>query len=299
MSDSIQANEPIEEWQAWLTLIFLSIIWGTSFILIKKSLVAFAPEQVAHLRIALSGVAFTPFLILNFKRLEWHRWKMYVVLALTGSAIPAFLYANAQTQIDSATAGILNSLTPIFTVIIGVFAFRARTNYHQILGILIGFVAAGGLIYYDASPKDSSGNIWYGLLIVIGCILYGTNVNLIHHYFARVNSVRLSTLAFILIGLPATLIIPFTDIPQVTMTHPKGWESLLYLSILAVVSTVLALIIFYRLVQRTSAIFGASVAYLIPGIAVIWGLIDGESIGVFEIVCLVLIVLGVYLIRKT
>ena len=286
------------ELKAWITLCFLSIIWGTSFILIKKSLVVFTPIQVAILRIAISGVAFTPFFLYHLNRHEWHRWWLYVIIALTGSAIPAILYATAQTQISSATSGILNSVTPIFALIIGVNFFGKHTNRRQIIGIVLGFIGACALILLDSSVGSLTGQLLYGSLVVIGAIFYATNVNLVKEYFQYVKPMNLSSFAFFMIGIPAMMIVPFTDIPYKLQTNPAAWQAFGYLTILAVVSTVMALYIFYKLVQDTSAVFGASVSYLIPIVALIWGFWDGEPIGIWHMLSLAVIICGVYLIRE-
>lgn len=290
----------ISELRAWMTLIFLSIIWGTSFILIKKALIVFNPTEVALLRIGLSGLAFAPFFIFNFRKLEWHRWPLYIVIALTGSAIPAFLFATAQMKISSSTAGILNSMTPIFTLIIGIVAFRNATNRYQIIGILLGFTGTVLLITMGQNSSIGSvNNEWiYGSLIVLGAFLYGTNVNLIQAFFRHVKSIHLSTFAFFMLGIPILLIIPFTDIPYKVIHHPLGWLSLGYMAILAIAGTMLSLIIFYKLVQQTSALFGASVAFMIPIVAMLWGVVDGERITLFHILSMGLIILGVYLSRR-
>ena len=191
-----------EEHKAWGTLVVLSLIWGTSFILIKKALFVYSPLEVAILRIGLSGIAFTPFFVYNFKKLEWHRWKLYVVVALTGSGIPAILYATAQTQLSSGTVGVLNSMTPIFALIIGVFIFKNETSKSQILGILIGFLGAVLLILLGENAQEISiiNKMLYGSLVIIGAVLYGTNVNLVKAKFQHVNSMHLSTFAFFFIG---------------------------------------------------------------------------------------------------
>ena len=283
--------------KAYLTLAFLSVIWGTSFILIKKSLIVYAPIEVAILRVAISGLAFTPFFIMYFKDHEWKRWPMYTVVALSGSAIPAFLFATAQTKIGSATAGILNSITPIFALLIGIIFFKAATNWKQMLGVIIGFLGTVGLIMIDSSADEFSGQMIYGSLIVAGSVYYGANVNIVKEFFSNVTPLRLSTLSFFLVGIPVMCLIPFTDIPAKTMSDPYAPYALSYLTILAVVSTMMALYIFYQLVQDTSAIFASSVAYLIPIVALMWGVFDGETLGILHVVCLGVIVSGVYLVR--
>lgn len=284
--------------KAWLTLGFLSAIWGTSFILIKKSLIVFDPVEVAILRVAISGLAFTPFFFKYWKDHEWKRWKMYVVVALTGSAIPAVLFATAQTKIGSAIAGILNSTSPIFALLIGMIFFKNDISKRQIAGIIIGFLGAIGLITLDASVDDLTGQIAYGSLVVLGGFFYAVNVNIVKEYFSNITPLRLSTLSFFLVGIPMWLIIPFSDIPHKIVTHPYALNALMYLTFLAVISTVFALYIFYQLVQDTSAVFASSVAYLIPIVALVWGYIDGESLGLWHFLTLSIIIAGVYLIKQ-
>jgi len=286
------------ELKAWVTLVFLSLIWGTSFILIKKSLIAFDPVEVAILRVGLSGIAFLPFFIFQIRKLEWSRWWFYLIIALTGSGIPAILYATAQTKLSSATSGILNSLTPIFTLIIGIVLFKNLTTRKQVLGSFLGFLGAVGLICLDRPlGQGERVPVFYASLIIIGTFLYGMNVNLIKEFFQNVKPVRLSSFAFVLLGVPVLVIVPFTDIPTKVIEHPHGLESLLALALLAIMSTVLALIIFYKLVQDTSAVFASTVAYIVPIVALFWGVLDGEYIGWMHLISMTVIAVGVYMIR--
>ncbi len=286
------------ELKHWVILVFLSIIWGTSFILIKKSLIAFAPLEVAILRVGISGIAFIPFFIYKFRTLEWNRWWFYFIIALTGSGIPAILYATAQTRLSSATSGILNSITPIFTLIIGVVIFKNLTSPKQVIGSVIGFIGAAALVLLD-KPLDSGQGIpiFFAMLVIIGTVLYGANVNLIKEYFQDVEPMQLSSFAFVLLGLPVCIFIPFSDIPDKVVLHPEGFSSLMALVLLALMSTVLAIIIFYKLVQDTSAVFASTVAYIIPIVALVWGVLDGEYIGMMHLASMGIILLGVYLIR--
>ena len=287
------------EFKHWMLLLFLSVIWGTSFILIKKSLLAFTPIEVATLRVGISGLAFAPFFIRLVKKLEWRRWWFYLVISLTGSGIPAILYSTAQTKLSSATSGVLNSMTPIFALLIGIFIFRNSTSRIQIAGTFLGFLGVSFLILLD-QPADShqSNTVLYGGLIILGTVLYGLNVNLIQEFFQKVSPMELTTFSFFLLGFPVALIIPFTTIPNKIFTHPQGFESLASVSGLAIVSTAMAIIIFYRLVQETSAVFGSSVAYFIPVVALVWGAVDGEFIGWMHVVSMLAILIGVFMIRK-
>lgn len=286
-----------KELKAWITLGFLSIIWGTSFILIKRSLEVFSPQHVAVLRVGIAGLGFAPFFIYHFKNLDWSRWYFYIVVAITGSAIPAFLFATAQTNIGSGMAGVLNSTTPIFTLIVGFIMFGIAATRRQVLGILIGFIGTVILIYLDAGGDGIRGQLVYALMIIGGALCYGFNTNYIKYQFQNVPSIHISSFAFTMLGIPFLFAIPFTDIPYQIMNVEGGWEAFGYIVLLSMLSTVLALLFFYQLLQDTSAVFASSVTYLIPIVALIWGVLDGEKIGVGHMICLIIIVSGVYLTR--
>lgn len=287
-----------KELKAWITLGFLSIIWGTSFILMKRALEVFDPEQVAILRVGVSAIGFAPFFLYHFRHLEWDRWYLYLVVATTGSAIPAFFFAYAQTRIGSGMAGMLNCTTPIFTLIMGALIFGIAASRRQTIGILIGFLGTIALIYIDSMGSVVDGQMLYGLLIIAGALCYGFNTNYIKHHFQNVRSIHISSFAFTLVGLPFLLIIPFTDIPTTVTTMPGGWQALGYIVALAMFSTVLALLFFYKLLQDTSAVFASSVTYLIPVVALMWAVADGERITIWHVICLATIASGVYLTRE-
>lgn len=254
--------------------------------------------EVALLRITISGLAFLPFFVYHIGKLDIKRWPVYLLIAMTGSGIPAILYANAQTELSSATTGILNSLTPLFTLLLSLFAFKNPTTGKQIGGVILGLIGAVLLI---STGNSSSGqnhvHIIPALLVALGCLLYATNVNLIKAWFQEVRPIHISSFSFTLLGIPCLLFIPLTEIVPKLQNDPSSWYSLAAVSTLAVVSTFLAILVFYKLVQDTSPVFASSVAYLMPVIALGWGWIDGEKIGSIHILSLLLILYGVYLSR--
>ena len=283
--------------KSFLILLALSLIWGSSFILIKKALIAFNPYDLACMRIAISALAFTPFIIWNRKRIPWKDWKLFLAVGLTGSGVPAFMYFIAQTNITSTVSGLLNSLTPIWTLIIGILIFRNRIDSSKIIGVIIGFLGAAALILFGKS-EGTNANIWYGLFVVLGTLCYGMSGNLVKHYFQNVESMVISALSFFLIGPPALMYLiyngTFTNLTWTTQ-HTYSFAAILVLSL---VGTVMATVVFYKLIQETNAVFGSSVAYLMPLVAMGWGFLDGEPIGFVVVLSLILILTGVYLIKK-
>jgi drug/metabolite transporter (DMT)-like permease len=284
-----------KEWLNWATLVFLAIVWGTSFILIKKALIAFSDYQVASLRIAISGLAFVPVIIWQFKKINWKKWDRFLLVGITGSGIPPFLFAAAQTEISSSLAGVLNGLTTFFTLIIALLFFNQKWDRKKALGVLIGLIGASVIILYN---NKIEGQFFYAMLIVVAAILYGFNGNFIKWFFDEENPLHISAVSLGLMA-PAALIMVFTsDFTAVLQTHPDALFSLGSVTILALMSTVIASVIFFRLIQKTNAVFGSGVTYLIPFVAVLWGVLDGETFYVIYFACLGLILLGVYLTRN-
>ncbi len=294
MESTINKAVNAERIKGFVVLGILSIIWGSSFILIKRGLVVYAPEQVASLRLSISAVAFIPVFLWRFRKIDWSKWKSLVVVGLTGSALPAFLFSFAQTKISSSVAGILNSLTPLFAFILGILIFGSAFRWSKLGGVLLGLTGAVILILYgnDAGFK---GDFWYSLLVVLAAACYGTSVNTVGTYLKNMSSLTISAVSFLMIGTPALIYLFSTDFVIRLTTDPQGWTALGYISILSLAGTVLASIIFFQLVHWTNAVFASTVAYLIPIVALGWGILDGESITIFHFLGMVFILAGVYL----
>lgn len=296
-SESTETTTSISTWRAWGTLVLLSLIWGTSYILIKKALTVFTPLQLGALRLSISTLAFLPFLIYHGRQIDWRRWPFLLLVGLTGTGLPSFLFPLAQRGISSSLAGILNSLSPLFTLLLGVLLFRARFIWSKLLGVLIGL--AGAVVLVLRGNGDITGSAGYALLAVAGAFCYAISSNTVATHLSRINSLLISAASFAMVGVPAAIyLFGGTDFVQVLTTHPHGWLGLGYVAILALFSTVLASIIFFQLIQWTGAVFGSTVSYLVPMVAVGWGLADGEALGWPHAVGMILILLGVYLSRR-
>ncbi|HSH52740.1 MAG TPA: DMT family transporter [Bacteroidales bacterium] len=286
-----------KEWQ-WATLIFLSLIWGSSFILMKKGLRSFSHDQVAALRLFLSFIAFIPFGLKNLNKINKKNIVSLLVVGFIGSGAPAFLFTKAQTQVNSSMAGILNSLTPLFTLIIGLIFYKSTAKLINTLGIVLGLIGALGLILQSANGGVIVDQInYYGFFIIVATICYGINVNQVRYKIKGLNGLELTSLAFMFIGPLAGIYLLFSDLPNV-LTSNDYLLNLGFIAILAVVGTVLALVIFNTLIQHTSAIFGSSVTYIIPVFAIMWGLFDGETLSILQFLWIALIIVGVYLVNK-
>ncbi|MDX2413958.1 MAG: EamA family transporter [Bacteroidales bacterium] len=274
----------------WIILAILSIIWGTSFILIKKGLESFSSFQVGSLRILITFLFLLPVALRNIKKINRENLRSLLIIGFIGSGFPAILYPLAQTHLDSSVAGMLNSLTPVFTLLLGVSFYSRKVNKRQVAGLVLGFIGAAGLIYNGSFSFNA-----YGLLIVLATSFYGISSNQVA-LVKGMNGLTITSLAFLFIGPLAGISLIFTDF-NAAMETENFLRNLAFVGILAVFGTGIALAIFNVLILRTSPIFGSSVTYLIPIVAVLWGISDEESIKSFMIISVICILAGVYLIN--
>lgn len=250
------------------------------------------------MRLSFSALILLPILISNFRKIDWSRLKYLVVVGLMGSGIPAFLFPIAQMKISSSVTGILNALTPLFTLFIGVLVFRATWAWSKVLGILIGLAGACTLVLVDASNGGTSHAI-YSILIVVATICYAISSNTVGSYLRDMNSFHISMVSFVLVGIPAAIwLLTTTDVVSRVTTDPHALSILGFVFLLSLFGTVIGSVYFFRLVQWTNPVFASTVSYLSPVISVMWGFLDGESIFLLHFAGMFLILAGVYLSRK-
>ncbi len=282
----------------WAILVVLVIIWGSSYILMKRALGTFSPMQVGALRIAIAFIFLLPIAIVRFKKVPVKLIKLFVLVGLLGSGIPAFLFATAQTGIDSQIAGILNSVAPLFTLLIGVLFFRYKTKWFNVLGVFIGLAGAIGLLSAGGMATFDS-NLSFGIYIIIATILYSYNTNIIKTYLKEVDALTITSVSFVFIGIPCLVyLFAGTDIVHRLNHIPGAWTNLGYMIILAAFGTALAGVLYNYLIKISSVIFAASVTYVIPIVAVIWGSLDGEKFYIGYFLWISLIFLGIYLVNR-
>jgi len=290
--------------QGWLPLILLitlSLIWGTSFILIKQGLKSFDPETVGALRVSAASLFLLPLAIPRLRQLKPVHYGKLLLSGLFAIFIPAFLFAFAQTRLESAVTGIANSLTPIFTLIIGALFFGQQFRRGSVLGILVGLVGTV-LLITGGSGHTIGGINSYSLLIIVACMFYATNVNFVKYQIADLQSLTITSVSLMLIG-PLALAYLFlgTDFLPTLSTKPGAWEAFGYIVLLGLMSTSVATIIFNKLVKLSTPLFTSSVTYIIPIVAVLWGVLDGEQLYLNHYLGMIAIIGGVYLanVRKS
>lgn len=281
----------------WLLLFFLALIWGSSFILMKKGLEAFRPDQVAALRIVITAIVLLPFAWLRRAEASPAKVKIIFVQGMFGNFIPAFLFPAAQSHIDSATAGILNSLSPVWVFILGIIFFRSKYNLIKLLGIVFAFGGVILLMSFQQKHGTTSG-IGFAWLIVIATVCYGINTHIIKRYLQEIHPITITAIAFAIALVPAVIYLFVTGLPETLGGNQYAVASLCYIAILAVMGSAVASITFNKIIQRTSALFAASVTYLIPLVALWWGFLAGEQIGMIDFFAMMIILAGVYLVGK-
>jgi len=282
----------------WIYLIALSLIWGSSFILIKKSLIGLSPLQVGSLRIVFSSIMIFLIAFNKIKTIQKDKWRWIAVSAVIGTFLPAFLFAFAETQIDSAVAAILNSLVPMNTVLIGLAVFKISTTKIQSAGVIIGFIGTSVLII-SGSDLNPDQNYLYSGLVIICSILYATNVNLIKKHLFDVNAVAIAAGQFFVIFVPSIIVLVYSGFFDLEFrNNDLLYDSLLYVLLLSFFGTAMAKILFNKLIQISSPVFASSVTYSMLIVSVLWGILDGELFNINQAVATILIIIGVYLSNK-
>ncbi len=280
----------------WALFIGLSLIWGSSFLLMKIGLENLSPYEVASLRILSAGVVLTPFAFRAFKQIPFHKIGFIILSGLVGSFFPAFLFCIAETKLDSALTGMLNSLTPLCAVIIGTVFFKMKTSIPKITGILVGLIG----LFFLVSPTGQLhlNNFPYILLILLATVLYAINVNVVSRKLGNVGAINTASIAFVLLIIPCLIVLFLSGYFSRSFNHYGTIKSTAAGCVLGMVGTAFATILFYRLVKRAGALFSAMVTYGIPFVAAGWGVVYGEQVTLFQVGCLGIILCGVYLANK-
>lgn len=282
----------------WIFLGILSIIWGSSFILIKKSLIGLSPLQLGALRILISGIFIFIFGFYTLKDITRKQWKWLIISGFLGTFFPAFLFAFAETEIDSAVASILNSLTPLNAILIGFAVFKITSTKRQVWGVMIGFLGTALLILKGADLNPNQ-NYLYAGFVVLATIMYGTNVNIIKKHLQEVKAITIAVGNFAGIMIPAAIVLFSTNFVEKAIAHNDDFlMSVLYVVILSAFGTALAKVLFNKLIQMSTPVFASSVTYAMPVVALIWGILDGEGFSFLQGLATILILIGIYLANK-
>jgi len=286
------------EQKKWIFLFLLALTWGSSFILIKKGLLGLSPLQLGSLRTVISSLFIFIIGYKSLKTIQNYQWKWIVITGFLGTFFPSFLFAFAETEVDSGVVSILNSLVPLNTILIGLAVFKITSTKTQVFGVILGFIGASMLIF-NSMELHPDQNYLYAGFVILATVMYASSVNIIKRYLQDVKPIAIATGNFVAIVIPAILVLSFSNFfTTLTFENESIYLSIGCVAILSLFGTVMAKIIFNTLIQISSPVFASSVAYLMPLVALLWGLLDGEVFGVSQGFSSFLILLGVYLVNK-
>ena len=286
-----------QKYLQWILLLILTLIWGSSFILMKKALHMYSAVELGTLRMAFASAAMLPLALRSFRSVTKKQWYYLTLFALLGNLLPAYLFAEAQTHIDSSLAGILNALTPLFVLIVGLLFYRLKVKPVNVAGLIMGFVGAVAIIY-TSGKGNMSVHFGYAGLIFLATIMYSLNINIVKYKLQDVDPVKISIYGFSLMFVPM-LVMLFAFTPFLnTVQKPGALAALVYPAILGLVCSAGAIMLFNTLIKMTSTIFASSVTYLIPIVAMIIGMFDGEEITLWSFLWVGVIIIGVWLVNS-
>ena len=281
-----------------ILLMVLSLIWGTSFILIKQGLKVFAPDEVAALRVTAASLFLLPVALVKLRELQKSDYPNLLVSGLLGILVPAFLFAYAQTKLDSSVAGILNTLSPLWTMILGALFFGQRFKGYAVIGIVIGF--AGTIVLALSRTGGTLGGFnAYALFIVLACAFYGANLNWVKFKILNVPPLTITSVSLLLIGPIAILYLFGISDFTTKLNHAEGaWKAFGFIVLLGCMSTSIATALFNKLIKISTPLFASSVTYIMPIVAVMWGVLDGERLILGHFIGMACILSGVYLANR-
>ena len=281
----------------WIYLIILSLVWGSSFILIKRALLGFTALQLGSLRIVFASTFLFVVGYRSLRMLTLRDWKWIFMAGLLSSFFPPFLFALAQTELDSGVTSIFNSVVPLFTTIVGIVLFEALITQRQIAGVLIGLLGTLALIL-TGMEFDPNQNYWYSVFVLLSALGYALNINIIKKHLGHLSPLAVTTGSFAVAFVPAIVIVFYSGFFNEIGSNVQMQNSLWYLLALAFLGTAIANIYFNKLIHLSSPVFAASVTYTIPIVAVLWGVWDGETINLFQLIGGAIILFGVYLVNR-
>lgn len=281
---------------AWLLFFSIAFIWGSSFLMMKRGLEVFQPVQIAALRIFSAGLILFPLSLGSWKKIKGRQFLFLFLSGFLGTLIPAFLFPLAQTRLPSSLAGVLNATSPMFTFVLGGLFFQQRLHWRMAFGLLIGFLGAAVLLLINSSGALHFNT--FGLFVLLAAFLYGLNANWIKY---ELEAMRARDIAILSLGmmLPFSILALWqTDVWGTYQQHEGAGRALAWVILLGVLATAIALLLFNQLIKMATAVFASSVAYLIPVIALFWGIWDGEKIFWAQWLGIIAILIGVYLVSR-
>jgi drug/metabolite transporter (DMT)-like permease len=281
----------------WMIFILLCFVWGSAFILIKWTKEFLNGYQIGAVRIFFAGLVFLPFAIFHLLYIPKNKLAIVILSGMIGNLFPAFLFAIAiENKIDSSLAGILNSLTPLFVIVLSILFFKESISFRKIAGVIIGFI---GLVILSLSQGGiSSTNYIYASLILLATLMYGINVNVVSHYLKGIDPIKIATVSLGFMIIPAGVVLWQQNVLLLTLTNVNARPAILAAAFLGIIGSAIATALFYILIKRAGGLFASLVTYGIPVVAIFWGIVFNENVTAIQVSCLALILGGVYLANR-
>ncbi|KXH83409.1 DMT family transporter [Chryseobacterium kwangjuense] len=284
--------------EKWILLIVLTVIWGSSFILIKKSLEHFNPYQVGALRVLIAGIILMPVAISKYKLFPKEHLKWLILAAFTGNFIPMFLFPIAETEVSSSIAGIINSMMPIFVIIVGALVWKFDTTKKQIIGTMISF-AGVCLLAFGGDGEGGKFKLIPILLLLLATLCYAVSTTTVKSKLMGVSSTILSAFVFsFVLFFPSIISLAFTGFFSTFSFNEDHMMGLMFVSLLSIFGTGLAMTLNYRLLKVSTPLFASTVTLLMPIVAIIWGFLDGEKLSIMQFVGAAVIIGGLIFLRS-
>jgi drug/metabolite transporter (DMT)-like permease len=281
----------------WMIFILLCFVWGSAFILIKWTKEYLNGYQIGAVRIFFAGLVFLPFAIYHLLFIPKQKLPIVIISGMLGNLFPAFLFAIAiENKIDSSLAGILNSLTPLFVIVLAILFFKESIKFRKIAGVIIGFI---GLVILSLSQGGiSSTNYIYASLILLATLMYGINVNVVSYYLKGIDPIKIATVSLGFMIIPAGIVLWQQSILSLTLTNVNVRPAIVAAAFLGIIGSAIATALFYILIKRAGGLFASLVTYGIPVVAIFWGVVFHENVTAIQVSCLGLILGGVYLANR-
>jgi len=288
----------INKKESYFLIFLLAIVWGSSFILIKYALPVYTPVQIGALRILVAFLVFVPVVVRDFRMVGRKQWKFLAASGFLGNGLPSILFPLAETRISSAVAGMINSLTPIFTLIVGMLFFGMKTGNNRVGGLTLGLIGAVILITGTTGFSGLGATDSYAFIVVGATVCYAFSVNILRYKLHMLDPLRLTSFALLFAGIPMGIILFSTDFVSRTIATPGAGLAIFYIVLLGVLGSSLSTILFNKVIKVSGALAASSVTYLIPVVAILWGVWDEEVFTFYHLIGLVCILGGVYLVNR-
>jgi drug/metabolite transporter (DMT)-like permease len=252
-------------------LVALAAMWGASYLFMRFAVPQFGPVALIEMRVALAGLALAAFLLATGGTVGWREhWRAYLFVGAVGLALPFVLIAGALTTIDASTAAILNALSPLFASLVAALWIREPLTPAKLAGIALCLVGTAVLVGWTPAPM-SSRELLAASMSVAATALYGYTIVFTKVHLKDASPLGTAAGTLLMAALALAPFMPLAPLPRALAdVAPMAWLAMLGL---AIVSTTVAFIFYYRLIADVGPVKAITVTLLVPVFGMIWGVI--------------------------